>query len=101
MDDIVNTVEAFVSNLNGSAGYVIALLQIVNDSSENRLFTFISGIKFHSDGDLVCVDEQPQPNKWFGFVFLRLALQTEIVFFVNFKVKVGAVKNNKKSQYLC
>ena len=70
MKDVVGTVQPFICNLNGPAGYVITLFQIVDDSPEDRLLTFAAGLHFHADRYLMDIKKQPHTNQRFGFILL-------------------------------
>ena len=53
MEDVVETVQAFVCDLDCSAGYLVPLFQIVDDVAYHRFFTLVARIHLHPDRDLV------------------------------------------------
>ena len=94
---VVNTVEPFVSHLDGSAVYVIALLQIINDGSDYGFFAFVAGIHLHADWNLMRIEQQSHADNGFCFVLFGRAFMAKIVFAVNLKVKVGTIKVGVRS----
>ena len=58
MGYIFCAVEPFVSNLDGSAGYGISVLKVINDLADHRFFTFVSRKKFHVYRNLICIQKK-------------------------------------------
>lgn len=92
MEDIFSTIQPFVGDLYGSAGHRVSLFQIINDISDHRLFTLIARKQLHADGNLICIKQESQTNNRFFSVFLGRSFFPEIIFPVDLKVKVSAVK---------
>lgn len=67
------------------------LFSIINDISDHRLFTLIARKQLHADGNLICIKQESQTNNRF-FLFPWKVLFPEIIFPVDLKVKVSAVK---------
>ena len=78
--------------MDGPSGDIVLRFELADHIPEDRLFRFISGVHFHADGDLVAVQQEPQPDNRILFVFLTGAFPSEIILPVDLKIKVGAVK---------
>ena len=78
--------------MDGLADDVVLCLEACNHVPEDGLFGLVAGIELHGNGDLVAVEQESQPNNRVLAVFLAGTLAAEIVFPVDFKVEVGAVK---------
>ena len=92
MCDVIKAVKSLIRDLDRSAGYVTAFFKIINDVAYNGFFTFIPRIHFHTDRDLVGIQEQAHTDDRFPAVFFWGAFQAEIIFFINLKVKVCTIK---------
>lgn len=53
-----------------STGDFVSFFQIINDVSEDRLFTFIARIYFHVNGNLIRIKKKSHSNDGFFSVFL-------------------------------
>ena len=89
---IIDTVQSLVRHLYRSPWDVAVLFQLINDIPENRFFAFITGIYFHPDRDLAGVQEKAKPNDGFFFVLFGRSFSAEIIFAVDLKIEVCAVK---------
>ena len=78
--------------MDGLADDVVLCLEACNHVPEDGFFGLVAGVELHGDGDLVAVEQESQPDNRVLAVFLAGTLAAEIVFPVDFKVEVGAVK---------
>ena len=97
MEDIFRTVQSFVCHLDGFPGNVVPAFQVIDHLTDHRLFTFVAGIEFHSDWDLMGIKQEPHPdNRIFSILFGR-PLPAEIILSVDLKVKVCTVEIRMRS----
>lgn len=90
--DVSGAIQAFIGDLDDFLRNFAAALQVLYDFSDYGLFRLMARKQFQAYGDLISVKQQAHADERQRPVFLARPFSSVFVFFIDFKIKIGAVE---------